>query len=129
MLLLKQQGVVNPQTGGPFLVGCPQLLIQYICSYPPYVEAIPYIHNLMHHAMVTRGPFNMEGTNCKVSILVSVCLFHIRYAGTQQLYSNMHEMCIHQILEKKKKSVTDFKKRYNSVEKYCMTFSLNLVYP
>jgi len=26
----------NPQAGGPPLVGCPWLLIQFICSYPPY---------------------------------------------------------------------------------------------
>jgi len=25
----------NPQAGGPPLVGCPLLLIQFICSYPP----------------------------------------------------------------------------------------------
>ena len=34
-----QGGVVstspNPQAGGPPLVGCPQLLIQFIRSYPP----------------------------------------------------------------------------------------------
>ena len=26
----------NPQAGGPPLVGCPRLLIQFIRSYPPY---------------------------------------------------------------------------------------------
>jgi hypothetical protein len=31
----------NPQTGGSPLVGCPQLLIRYIRSYPPYREASP----------------------------------------------------------------------------------------
>ena len=34
-----QGGVVstlsNPQAGGPPLVSCPRLLIQFICSYPP----------------------------------------------------------------------------------------------
>ena len=29
----------NPQTVGPLHIGCPRLLIQYIRSYPPYVEA------------------------------------------------------------------------------------------
>lgn len=29
----------NPQVGGPCLVGCWQLLIQYIDSHPPYLEA------------------------------------------------------------------------------------------
>jgi hypothetical protein len=31
----------TPQAGGPPLVGCPRLLIQYICSYPPYPEDFP----------------------------------------------------------------------------------------
>ena len=35
-----RRGVVstssNPQAGGPSLVGCPRLLIQFIHSYPPY---------------------------------------------------------------------------------------------
>ena len=26
----------NPQAGGPPFVDCPRLLIQYICSCPPY---------------------------------------------------------------------------------------------
>jgi hypothetical protein len=43
------------------LVGCPQLLIQYIHSYPPHLEAVSSIRNLrMCHAMVTRDPPNME---------------------------------------------------------------------
>jgi hypothetical protein len=29
----------NPQAGGPPFVGCPRLLIQYIRSCPPYLEA------------------------------------------------------------------------------------------
>ena len=31
-----------PQAGGPPLVGCPQLLVQYIRSYPPYWR--PFLH-------------------------------------------------------------------------------------
>jgi hypothetical protein len=50
----------KPQAGWPPLVGCPQLLIQYIRSYPPYLEAVSSIHNLRtHHAVVTRDPPNM----------------------------------------------------------------------
>ena len=30
----------NPQAGGPPLVGCPRLLIQFIRSYPPYQKLI-----------------------------------------------------------------------------------------
>ena len=32
----------HPQAGGPILVGCPRLLIQYIRSYPPYRR--PFLH-------------------------------------------------------------------------------------
>jgi len=39
-----ESGVVstspNIQSGGPHPVGCPRLLIQYIRSYPPYLEAV-----------------------------------------------------------------------------------------
>ena len=41
-----QRGVVstssNHQAGGPHLVGCPRLLIQFIHSYPPYWR--PFLH-------------------------------------------------------------------------------------
>jgi hypothetical protein len=30
----------TPPTGGPLPVGCSRLLIQYVCSYPPYLEAV-----------------------------------------------------------------------------------------
>ena len=44
-LVFLRWGVVstspNPQAGGPPLVGCPRLLIQYIRGYPPYLEAVP----------------------------------------------------------------------------------------
>ena len=36
---------MQPQAGGPPLVGCPRLLIQYIRSYPPYLRT--------HHTVVT----------------------------------------------------------------------------
>jgi hypothetical protein len=50
----------NPQTGGPPPVGCPRLLIEYILSYPPYLEGVSSIHNLRtHHAVVTRDPPNI----------------------------------------------------------------------
>jgi hypothetical protein len=51
----------SPQAEGPPLVGCPQLLIQYIRSYTPYLEAISSIRNLRtRHALVTRDPLNMD---------------------------------------------------------------------
>ena len=41
-----QGGVVSPspipQAGGPPLVGCSRLLIQFICSYPPYRRPFLY---------------------------------------------------------------------------------------
>jgi hypothetical protein len=47
----------NPQGGGPPLVGCPRLLIQYIRSYPPYLEAVSSVRNVRtRHAVVTTDP-------------------------------------------------------------------------
>ncbi|KAJ4442813.1 hypothetical protein ANN_04406 [Periplaneta americana] len=44
---------LNPQAGGPPLIGCPRLLIQYIHSYSPYLEAVSSIRNLRtRHAVV-----------------------------------------------------------------------------
>jgi hypothetical protein len=46
--------------GGPPIVGCTRLLIQYIHSYSWYLVAISTIHSLrMHHAMVRRASLNM----------------------------------------------------------------------
>jgi hypothetical protein len=43
----------NPQAGGLPLVSCPRLLIQYIRSYPPYLEAVSSIRNLSTpHAVI-----------------------------------------------------------------------------
>jgi len=40
--------------GRTVLKGCPRLLIQYICSYLPYLEAVSYIHNMnTRHVLVT----------------------------------------------------------------------------
>jgi hypothetical protein len=36
----------KPEAGGPLLVGCPQLLIQYIRSYPPHLVVVSSIRNL-----------------------------------------------------------------------------------
>ena len=38
----------NPQAGGPPLVGCPRLLIQFIRSYPPYRR--PFLHPQLEDA-------------------------------------------------------------------------------
>jgi hypothetical protein len=44
----------KPEAGAPLLFGCPQLLIQYICNYPPYLEAVPSIRNSRtRHAVMT----------------------------------------------------------------------------
>jgi hypothetical protein len=52
--------LTNPQAEGPPSVSCPPLLIQYIRSYPPYLEAVSSIHNLRTcHVVVTRDPLNM----------------------------------------------------------------------
>ena len=56
-----QGGVVrtspNLQAGGPPLVGCPRLLIQFIGSYPPY-----------------RRPFNYLGYRVEIAVVDVVML-------------------------------------------------------
>jgi hypothetical protein len=45
--------------GGPPLVDCLLLLIEYSRRYPPYLEAVSSIRNLRtRHAVVTRDPLN-----------------------------------------------------------------------
>jgi len=45
-IIVLEEGVVStlptPQAGGPSLVGCPRLLIQFIRSYPPYRRPFLY---------------------------------------------------------------------------------------
>jgi hypothetical protein len=44
----------NPQAGRPPFVCCPWLVIQYVCSYPPYLEAVSSIRNMRRrHAVMT----------------------------------------------------------------------------
>jgi hypothetical protein len=45
---------LNTQAGGLPPVGCLRLLLQYIRSYPPYLQAVSSIRNLRtRHAVVT----------------------------------------------------------------------------
>ena len=61
-----QGGVVstshNPQAGGPPLVGCPRLLIQFIRSYPPYWTPILYPQPEYAPCRGDREPLHMGGT-------------------------------------------------------------------
>jgi hypothetical protein len=77
----------NPQVGGPPTVGCPRLLIQYIHTYPPYLEAVSSIRNPRTcHAVVTVDPLNMEFkiytviicTFCIVKKKIDINIFNIR---------------------------------------------------
>jgi hypothetical protein len=62
MIIFFWLGVVSPpfklEDGEPPLVGCLQVLIQYIRSYSPHLEAITSTRT--RHAVVTRDPVNME---------------------------------------------------------------------
>jgi hypothetical protein len=58
-LFFLRRGVLRPtanhKAGGSPLVGCPRLLIQYIHSYPPYLEAVFSIRILKtRHTVVTK---------------------------------------------------------------------------
>jgi hypothetical protein len=62
-----RRGVVstspNPQAGGPPLVGCPRLLIQFIHSYPPYRR--PFLHPQPEDTPCRgdRDPHSLENLN------------------------------------------------------------------
>jgi hypothetical protein len=52
-------------------VGCPRLRIQYIRSYPPYLEGVSSIRNLRtRHAVVTKDTPNMRW-QYSVSVLMT----------------------------------------------------------
>jgi hypothetical protein len=95
-LIFLRWGVVsptpNPQAGGSPLVGCPLLLIHYIRSCPPYLEATTSFRNLRpRHAVVTRDPLNMAVFPAKNFYSF---LFHPRY-----MPSPAHlPLCEHNIL-------------------------------
>jgi hypothetical protein len=60
----------NHRAGGPPLVGCPRLLMQYISSYPPYLEAIASIRNLRtRNGVETRDPLNVDSKYTQLSII------------------------------------------------------------
>ena len=63
----------NPQAGGPPLVGCPRLLIQYIRSYPPYWS--PFLYP------------QPDGTPCrgvKDPLITELCVETVGIAGWKQ---------------------------------------------
>jgi hypothetical protein len=67
MVRFLRWGVVStsfkPQTGGPPLVGCQRLLIQYIRSYPPYLEAVPPSSTWGRAMPWWQGHITVTGTN------------------------------------------------------------------
>ena len=58
----------NPQDGGPPLVGCPRLLIQYIRSYPPHWK--PFLHPLPNYA-----PCSGDRDSLISGMCVCVCVY------------------------------------------------------
>jgi hypothetical protein len=64
----------NPQAGGPPLVGCPRLLIQYSNSYPPYGR--PFLHLQTEDAPChgDGDPLITHSTEFGVAPLVSLML-------------------------------------------------------
>jgi len=46
---------LNPLAGGPRLVGCPLLIIQYIRSYPAQLEAVSFMSNPKTRTHITWG--------------------------------------------------------------------------
>ena len=56
-----------PPTGGPPTVGCPRLLIQYVHSHPPSLEAAPCIHNVWTCHSIVMDPLNTDDPNTWVN--------------------------------------------------------------
>jgi hypothetical protein len=55
---------------GPPLVGCPRLLIQYICSFPPKLDGISSIRNLRtsHAVVIVTHLTWMNAASCVIII-------------------------------------------------------------
>jgi hypothetical protein len=64
----------NPQFGGPPPVGCARLLIQYIRSYPPYLEAVSSIRNL-RRGKLTRNLLD-RSNSCRLCLSKTVVLMN-----------------------------------------------------
>jgi hypothetical protein len=80
-----EEGCLPPhitQAGGPPTVGCLSLPVQYIRSYPPYLDAVFSICNpRTRRAVVTVDPLNMA---CKSGTLPTI-IIHIQQRGIDQL--------------------------------------------
>ena len=63
----------NPQVGGPLLVGCPRLLIQYIRSYPPYWRPFLYLQRVDAAYRGDRDTLIKDAT--AISITYSECVY------------------------------------------------------
>jgi hypothetical protein len=56
----------TPQSGGPPLVGCPRLLIQFINSYPPY--RFPFLYPQPETCSDTEGTWNRLNDEIQISV-------------------------------------------------------------
>ena len=77
----------NPQAGGPHLVGCPRVLIQFIRSYPPYQR--PFLHPQPEDASC-RGDRDPQTRKYKLFILFYQYRAH-EYACERILYSKLYK--------------------------------------
>ena len=59
----------NPQAGGPPLVGCPRLLIQFIRSYPPYRRPFLYPQPEDMPCRCDRDPLHGSHCHCNSQIV------------------------------------------------------------
>jgi hypothetical protein len=60
----------NHQAGGPPLVVCPWLLIKYIRSYPPFLEAVPPSATRGRAMLWGQGPNKQRIVNIKMTNLI-----------------------------------------------------------
>jgi hypothetical protein len=76
----------KPQAKGPPFDSCPRLLVQYIRSYPPYLEAVSHIRNLRtRHAVVTGAHLTRRASafnKIVINSLVAVQLSAFKEGGS-----------------------------------------------
>jgi hypothetical protein len=73
----------HPKAGPP-LVGCPCLLIQYIRSYPPYLDVISICNLRTYHAMVIRDP-PMHRAGSFMAVAKEISKYKLDFMGVQEV--------------------------------------------
>jgi hypothetical protein len=118
----------NPQSGGQHLVSHQQVLIQYLRSYPPYLEAIPpSAQNLLSSSLLSK--------NVKIKIYRTIILPVVLY-GCESWSLTLREECrlrvfenkvLRRIFGPKRDEVTGEWRRLHNKELFALYSSPNII--